>query len=520
MINTPPWNPVEAGPPVETSEPRPAETALDFVLRSERSTSDLGIDRSRPEVVEVAQVWQDIVLDVQHYEPRERPVTIGSSTGYRWRLLGLPLGWVPEGFARVAWMLAPMLSEAPQERRNDFYCPPEACPGEDFPLIRWDAGQPSCQLAPGWTGFVERAGERHDLEGLRAERALRSDGEGRLALALEPGERIVVDTGAGVFAAHLVPPGKRVLTRTRDRVDGPFMAFLSCAAFVGAMCGILLATTPPSLETSTIELPARFAEIFLNEPAVERHLEQPKAPEESGARAKQEEGKRGREDAAMKVAKGDATDLNRNQLDKEIAEAAGVLGALRDGSELDGVLGSTGLSQDLLGGIGGLLGAKGTQYGSRGLFSRGSGLGGGGTASSMGGLGTKGRGEGDGTYGHGSGHHGVKDEGDIRNPGGDPIIVGQLDRAVVDAVVRRHLANIRYCYQRELQREPTLTGKITVRFVIAGDGSVSSASTKSSTLGSPSVEHCINKRFLTMEFPTPKRNGIVVVTYPFLFAPS
>ncbi len=520
MLNPPPWTtpPVSETPP----QPDPGEDALEFVLRAERGSGDMGIDRSRPDVVEIAQVWHDIVLDVQHHAAGEQPVTIGSSTGYRWRMLGMPLGWVPEGFARVAWMLAPMLSEAQQERRTDFYHPSDTLPDQDFSFVRWDSGEPACHVAPGWTGFVERDGVRRSLRALRDAGELAHDGDGCAVLPLTPGTRAVVETGRGTFALHLVPPGKRVMTRARDRVDGPFAAFLASSIFVGAMCGILMATSPATMDVDTIELPARFAEIFLQDPVVERHNDQPDkvAQVEEGAKAKREEGKIGRKDAEMERAKGDKVELAKAQVDKEIAENAGVLGALRDGSELDGVMGSAGLSQDILGGIGGLIGAKGNQYGSYGLFSRGSGLGGGGTAYGVGGLGTKGKGSGDSNYGTGDGIMGGKRTGDVVSIGGEGIQIAGMDKALVDAVIRRHLQSIRYCYQRELQRDPGLTGKVTVRFVIANDGSVSNVSTKSSTLGSPATESCINGRFYKMDFPKPKGKGIVIVSYPFLFAPG
>lgn len=101
---------------------------------------------------------------------------------------------------------------------------------------------------------------------------------------------------------------------------------------------------------------------------------------------------------------------------------------------------------------------------------------------------------------------------------GEPILLGTMKRELVDRVVREHLREIRYCYQRQLQRQPGLSGKVTVRFVIARDGSVSSATTKSSTLGSAAAETCIHGRFLRMQFPEPKGGGIVIVTYPFVFA--
>jgi hypothetical protein len=187
---------------------------------------------------------------------------------------------------------------------------------------------------------------------------------------------------------------------------------------------------------------------------------------------------------------------------------------------MDGIFGTSGLNADLMGGIGGLIGAKGTQIGSGGLGSRGSGLGGGGTAEGLGGLGTKGIGQGSSGYGSGGGSFGQKGEGGIGRIGGDPIILGALDRSLIDEVVKRHMNQIRYCYQRELSKDPSLAGKVVVKFVIAKDGSVSTASTKQTTMNNAAVESCVNQRFMRMQFPTPKGGGVVIVSYPFLFSPS
>ncbi|MEL6344285.1 MAG: AgmX/PglI C-terminal domain-containing protein [Myxococcota bacterium] len=250
---------------------------------------------------------------------------------------------------------------------------------------------------------------------------------------------------------------------------------------------------------------------------------------------REEEGKAGKKDAKMERAKGHKVELHKKQLDREIAESAGILGALSDTDELNVVFGSSDLNSDLAGGIGGLLGAKSSPLGTRVLGARGDGLGGGGlgggglgggglgggglgggdTAAGLGGLGTKGRG-----YGSGSDSfmgRGVRGHGRV---GGDPIILGAMDRSRIDAVVSRHMNQIRYCYQRELTKNPTLAGKIVVKFVIARDGSVSQASTRSSTMGSPAVEGCINGRFMRFHFPSPVGDGVVIVSYPFLFSPD
>lgn len=176
--------------------------------------------------------------------------------------------------------------------------------------------------------------------------------------------------------------------------------------------------------------------------------------------------------------------------------------------------------EELAGGIGGLLGASGTQLGAGGLGGRGVGLGGGGLAEGLGGLGTRGMGSGASGYGRGGGEFGAKGEGGIGTVGGDPIILGAMDRDVIDAIVKRHLNQIKYCYQRELTRRPDLGGKVVIKFAIAKDGRVSAASVKRTTLASPPVESCMVGRFLRMQFPQPTGGGIVIVSYPFVFAPS
>ena len=78
------------------------------------------------------------------------------------------------------------------------------------------------------------------------------------------------------------------------------------------------------------------------------------------------------------------------------------------------------------------------------------------------------------------------------------------------------MAQIRYCYQRQLPKSPQLAGKITVKFVISGDGGVARTSIHKTTMKSAKVEDCIRDRFMTFKFPKPE-GGIVVVKYPFVF---
>ena len=109
---------------------------------------------------------------------------------------------------------------------------------------------------------------------------------------------------------------------------------------------------------------------------------------------------------------------------------------------------------------------------------------------------------------------------DAESSSGTPSILGALDRELIEAVVRRHSNQIRYCYQRELTKDPSLSGTLKVKFVIAADGSVSTAQVEESTVGHAGLESCVVGRFMRMMFPEPQGGGIVVVRYPFTFAPG
>jgi len=54
--------------------------------------------------------------------------------------------------------------------------------------------------------------------------------------------------------------------------------------------------------------------------------------------------------------------------------------------------------------------------------------------------------------------------------------------------------------------------------IVAKDGTVASATTKSSTMNDSAVESCVAGRFLRMQFPEPRGGGIVIVSYPLSFS--
>lgn len=145
--------------------------------------------------------------------------------------------------------------------------------------------------------------------------------------------------------------------------------------------------------------------------------------------------------------------------------------------------------------------------GAGGLASRGGGLGTGGASSGLEGLGTR------------SSTPPPPAPGTVA-VGAEASVVGPVDRAGVDAVIQKNLPRLLYCYQRELAKAPALAGTVKVELVVSRDGTVSSATTKSSTLKNATVETCLNSRFLAMTFPPPEGGGVGILTYPFVFSPE
>ncbi|MBX7149664.1 AgmX/PglI C-terminal domain-containing protein [bacterium] len=95
-----------------------------------------------------------------------------------------------------------------------------------------------------------------------------------------------------------------------------------------------------------------------------------------------------------------------------------------------------------------------------------------------------------------------------------------MSRDLIDAVIKLKMSQIKYCYQRELQNDPSLAGKVVVQFTIKADGTVDASSVKihTTTLNSPAVEKAILDRFKLMTFP--ESSGVTVVKYPFIFSPG
>jgi len=94
-----------------------------------------------------------------------------------------------------------------------------------------------------------------------------------------------------------------------------------------------------------------------------------------------------------------------------------------------------------------------------------------------------------------------------------------VDREKLAAYVRSRKGAIQQCYEKELKRNPSLKGKVVVRFNITPAGRTSDIDIEENTLGNEAVGSCIKTTIRGWVFPF-KPESEVPVAYPFVFAPA
>lgn len=191
----------------------------------------------------------------------------------------------------------------------------------------------------------------------------------------------------------------------------------------------------------------------------------------------------------------------------------GVLGSLSKGTQKGGIdLGKTNVSAGV--GLGGSQGSGGAQ---KSLYAKGlsnAALGDGSNIKGGGGYGTKGAGGGQAGYGSESL---VGSGGTSLTPlSHEATVDSGLDREMIANVVRRHMGQIRYCYEQALQGNPSLQGRVTAKWVVGASGKTSRVGIRDTSMHSKTVENCIKKHIRGWVFPLPRGGVSVPVSYPFL----
>ena len=99
------------------------------------------------------------------------------------------------------------------------------------------------------------------------------------------------------------------------------------------------------------------------------------------------------------------------------------------------------------------------------------------------------------------------------------------DKRSVQRVVRQHFDELRACYEKGLEKDHNLSGRVHMGWIISPQGLVTKVLVMKSTLNNKPVEDCIQNVILHWRFPQAVSscgrdwNGFLFVEYPFLFEP-
>lgn len=133
------------------------------------------------------------------------------------------------------------------------------------------------------------------------------------------------------------------------------------------------------------------------------------------------------------------------------------------------------------------------------------------------GVGSKGRGGGETSYG---GNGGLGDKGEVaivNIEGNSNDFVSSIDKEAIRRIIRSNRNAIKSCYDLELTKNPTLSGKIVLEWQITEGGRMLNAKVKSNDMGSNTLGPCIINRLRVLKFPDPGPDEIAEVAFPFVF---
>ncbi|MGI5861015.1 MAG: AgmX/PglI C-terminal domain-containing protein [Myxococcales bacterium] len=317
----------------------------------------------------------------------------------------------------------------------------------------------------------------------------------------------------------LPPIAKGSLWHTIDKVFAGVLAATLCINF-GTVKAITMREAKPQEELTLEELPDRFVKMIVPD----KPLEPPKPVEqvaEGDGKPKGDE--KGDDKPKGTPSKGPAGPVDKAARTAAITQGVQkkgllkLLGAIGDGGEGGGAL------EDVLGsGSGGgdiasaLDGAGGVGIATSDALAAGGGRKGGGSgeAADIGDLATTG----------GAGGAGQLTEKKIAKVSGRIIDQGfeiessSCDRNAISRYIKGRIRALQACYERELKRNPSLKGKLVVRFLIGENGRVSEIEFEEDTLGNSTVAACIRSNIRLWVFPI--KDSECPVSYPIVFMPS
>jgi outer membrane biosynthesis protein TonB len=306
--------------------------------------------------------------------------------------------------------------------------------------------------------------------------------------------------------------------RSMDRL---FVTVLVVSLLLHTGTYIALANAEVPAEVTLEEIPDRYAKVLIpekipqpvevkKEEARKQEAVAEKAPEEKKPEATEKKAENAEQAASRKAAHQAA--IAKAVQSKGILKVLGALGPGTGQGAVADVFGAGGGAGDVasaLAGAGGV--AVATDPGAGGGRKGG----GQGSAASIGTLATSGGGGSKVAYGA---------KTDVRVSGSVATEEAEIDSSDIDqsklaAFIRARMGLLKACYENALKRNPTLKGKISIRFTILETGGLADITAAVNSLGSSEVASCIvsTMRGWRTQF---RPSGPVTVEYPFLFSPA
>jgi len=435
----------------------------------------------------------------------------------------------------------------------DFFIPSEKLGTTRMPVVTGDVGSVYLILPPGAKGHIDVPGQpRMTLDEARTRAQPSAEVSGGHQLPLAGGAKARVELNGFVFQVAAVNAGKPLKHGVGVGMDWSVLMYfgLSFLAHAGIIAAMAFFVPPLGLtDDEDIDKDQLYLIQQYLKSAAEREQEEKEAETVednadnkeggTGTRAKGEEGSMGNP-TSKATNKRYAVQGPKDNPDPHIARQAalreaqefGMIGLLNTGAAGDPNAPTapwgrdTSLGMDDISARGNMWGDEiGDAFGAGGLGLSGIGEGGGGRGEGigLGNIGTLGHGAGTGTgqgFGAGSGRLGGSHK--TRAPKvrmGATTVSGRLPPEVIQRIVRQNYGRFRMCYEQGLARNPNLEGRVSARFVIGRDGSVSNVGNGGSDLPDSGVVGCVIQAFYGLSFPQPE-GGIVTVVYPIMFAPG
>jgi len=254
-----------------------------------------------------------------------------------------------------------------------------------------------------------------------------------------------------------------------------------------------------------------FQELTVIDEVIEEDLEE----ESIGKAAGDQEGSFGERDKVVKskVPKTEGELVDRVR-DTGVVKA---ISSLSSSGALSSVFGNRSSFTDQLtiAAAGGVDGELIMGHGAGGMGLRGTGSGGGGSGfGRIHGIGTVDTGGGRGTRSKLKRRKSARKK--FRVNKGKPIVSNYCKNADILRVVSNRQRSIQYCYEKELSRNPELSGKVIINWRIGLSGKVMKAWIGSSSLKNGNVESCMTRAVRFWRFSKPD-GGICEIKFPFVF---